>query len=160
MKKTLQISLEDAKEMIKVLPAMKDTLEELYPELKPSVVPDSWYKIDGRLRGFYIHTTDGAVWEECGTLYTKRNTNIFATEKQAKSALAYAQLTQLMKATGDCNVDWIGGTQKKYAIIADRLKCKIVPAYNHRYKLTFNTYSVAREFLEKHRGLIDVYYEL
>lgn len=158
MKKTLQISLEDAKEMIKVLPSMKDTLEELYPELKPSTVPNSWYDIKGRLCGFYM-CGNGSIDSINDISYIKGNNNVFATAKQAKSAVAYAQLTQLMKAVGDCNVDWTS-ENIKYCIVCCDGYLKVEGRRGMKEKLPFNTPEVAKEFLNKHRQLISQYYEI
>lgn len=157
MKKTLQISLEDAKEMIKVLPTMKDTLEELYPELKPSVVPNSWKDLK-EINGYIVDNLSDVCSRSLIT-YSK-NKNVFATGKQAKSALAYAQLTQLMKATGDCDVNWDNPNKMKHTIerYSDAIKRNTVCSiYN---PIAFKTESIRDEFFNKHQELLKQYYEL
>ncbi len=83
--------------------------------------------------------------------------NIFKTEKQARSSLAMAQLSQLMAYLGDeCDVDWNDAS----------LKCTIYKFQNsiradinrHMYQfLAFKTAKVRDAFLEKHKELIKDY---
>lgn len=91
---------------------------------------------------------------------TTSSRNTFKTHKQAESSLAYAQLTQLMAHTGDCDVDWSDTKQMKYTII--RLSGIIIKdtARDSYEKLTFKTATIRDEFLEKHIELIKTYYEI
>jgi hypothetical protein len=86
--------------------------------------------------------------------------NIFATEKQAKSSLAMAQLSQLMKDLGDeCVVDWTS-TQVKYSIIRDRNQITANQNYDIYQFLAFKTSIVRDEFMKIHEKLIKEYFEL
>ena len=87
----------------------------------------------------------------------------FKTEKQATSALAYAQLTQLMALpcyNGDWVPNWDDLSQQKYFIT--RLKSDLVKINFSSYFcfLAFKSEKVRDVFLENHFDLIDKFYEL
>ncbi len=95
--------------------------------------------------------------------------NIFATEKQAKSSLAFAQLSQLHKVMIDeynlinnCNwkPNWHDYEQAKYTV--SRYKNNLIlhkSTTGFKY-LTFPTQELAEFSLEHHRELWKDYYEL
>ena len=89
--------------------------------------------------------------------------NRFKTEKQALSALAYAQLTQLMALpcyNGDWVPNWDDLSQQKYFII--RLKSDLVKINFSSYFcfLAFKSEKVRDEFYHNHMDLIKQFYEL
>ena len=82
--------------------------------------PDSWEKafLGKRISGFYTNSYSN-IKEVCFD-FTACGKNLFKTKEQTKSALAYAQLTQLMALpcyNGDWEADWEDGIQPKYVII-------------------------------------------
>ena len=88
---------------------------------------------------------------------------IFKTKKQAASALAYAQLTQLMALpcyNGDWTLDWDCKNQEKYCI--KRLKYDIVKLdYSGYFSfLAFKSEKVRDEFFNNHIDLIRQFYQL
>ena len=88
--------------------------------------------------------------------------NRFKTEKQALSALAYAQLTQLMALpcyNGDWVPNWDDLSQQKYFII--RLKSDIVKLdYSSYFSfLAFKSEKVRDEFFNNHMDLIKQFYQ-
>ena len=89
--------------------------------------------------------------------------NRFKTEKQALSALAYAQLTQLMALpcyNGDWTPNWDCQNQEKYCIT--RLKSGLVKLdYSGYFSfLAFKSKKVRDEFYHNHMNLIKQFYEL
>lgn len=162
MKKSIKLTPEQVKSIYTTADeAIKTLLENNFPELKPKpIVPDKWEDLD-KISGYYISPV-GNIYE-CTSyidVFTYCNKNIFTTKKQAKSALAYAQLTQLMKATGDCDVDWSSFDKAKYCIrrINNNLN---VDFYKNTFGfLAFNTKSACEEFLKKHIDLIKQFYQL
>ena len=87
----------------------------------------------------------------------------FKTEKQAKSALAYAQLTQLMALpcyNGDWTPNWDSQNQERYCIT--RLKYDIVTLdYSGYFSfLAFKSEKVRDEFFNNHMDLIRQFHQL
>ena len=89
----------------------------------------------------------------------KTNKNVFLNEKYAKSALALAQISQLLPYY-DSKVDWTN-TEIKYCIsrfnnniIIDELK-----VFYHTL-LAFNTYEEAERFLKYNEQLVKDFYML
>ena len=94
---------------------------------------------------------------------TSREKALFKTKKQAASALAYAQLTQLMALScynGDWVPDWNNLSQIKYSI--ERLKHDIVKLDFSGYFsfLTFKSEKVRDIFFNNHMDLIRQFYQL
>ena len=94
---------------------------------------------------------------------TSREKALFKTKKQAASALAYAQLTQLMALpcyNGDWVPDWNNLSQIKYSI--ERLKHDIVKLDFSGYFsfLTFKSEKVRDIFFNNHMDLIRQFYQL
>lgn len=86
------------------------------------------------------------------------NKNIFLNEKYAKSALALAQISQLLPYY-DTNVDWENESDK-YCIKCFKNKIEI-GAWLHRYcVLAFNTKSEAERFLKHNEQLVKDFYML
>ncbi len=88
------------------------------------------------------------------------NTNLCVTANQALSQRAFAQLTQLMQATGDCDINWSNGNIAKYVISRYRDDIKSDTAYQTWSFLAFKSKSIRDEFLKKHKELIEAYYML
>lgn len=86
------------------------------------------------------------------------NHNVFLNEKYAKSALALAQISQLLPHY-DTNVDWTS-SDHKYCIerSGDGIE---IGAWIHRYcVLAFNTESEAYRFLKHNEQLVKDFYML
>ena len=118
---------------------------------------DNEYKT---ISGYYTHTDSRITYSEDHS-NTKENYNLFATEKQAKSALAMAQISQIMAnderfggvVTDDewCDNNW------KYVIIKINNDLEISGSYRYEY-LAFHTEEQANLFLEENEDLIKDYY--
>lgn len=158
----LQFTKEQAEDLLKTNPELSEMVYSAFPELRPEyLVIDSWEALE-RIEGHYINNHSTIKYAEYSNASTNdNNKNIFKSKKQALSALAYAQLTQLMAATGDCdNIDWEDVNSTKYCIV--RFNGGIIKYVTdvYHYFLAFNTESVRDEFLEKHQELIRQFYQL
>lgn len=103
------------------------------------------------------------IWVAGGQYSKGCSKHIFKTEKQALSALAYAQLTQLMALpcyNGDWVPNWDDPNQQKYCIT--RMKYNIVELdYSGYFSfLAFKSKKVRDEFYHNHMDLIKQFYEL
>jgi len=112
---------------------------------------NGWYLRDDKILGAYV----GVTW--------KNNFDIFATEKQAKSALAMAQISQIMandKRFGGMVTDeeWNDVILGKYAIIRDNNNTifKTVTIYNWVF-LAFHTDKQRDLFLKENEDLVKDY---
>jgi hypothetical protein len=156
----MKITKDQAEIMLQKMPEMAEKIYEDFPELKNLKGVDSWEDLS-RIDGYFIN--GNAEIENAKSSYElsaiTENKNIFKTQKQAESALAYAQLTQLMADCGDCEIDW---SKYEYKHIIWRKENFIetgIASYRF-YFLTFNTEQIRDEFLVKHEGLIKTFYQL
>src|SRR5574343_1212206 len=93
---------------------------------------------------------------------TREHKNIFATENQARSALAAAQLSQLLKrVNGMWKPNWNDVNETKYTI--EYMYPGVINVNSRDVTLMFltvPTFEVAKQFLEDHRALIEEYFLL
>ena len=83
---------------------LKELALQTYPELAKKELPKSWDDLK-RIKGFVIE--NNCYIGSSNTMSSITNRNVFATENQAKSALAMAKLSQLMAVYNDGWVaDW------------------------------------------------------
>ena len=87
---------------------------------------------------------------------------IFATEKIAKSALAMAQISQIMANDNRfggviTDKEWEDGEVVKYAIRRSNNKIDVVKHWTHYYFLTFHTLEQCNLFLEENDDLVKDY---
>lgn len=87
------------------------------------------------------------------------NKNVFLTEKHAKSALAMAQISQLMPYYGGeiTDEEWSDGDMKKYVIMRDSSEVKCVVCYLNYDFLAFHTKDQRDEFLKNNEQLVKDY---
>ena len=112
----------------------------------------------GSLTGFYI---DEKSKIKCIGAMTVHNINrhCFAIENQAKSVLAMAQLSQLVKdVNGNWKPDWKDLKQEKLTI--DFIEGNIIKTYHfsNAQFLAFPTAEIRDQFLEDHKELIETYF--
>ena len=86
------------------------------------------------------------------------NKNIFFNEKYAKSALALAQISQLLPYY-DSNVDW-GNATYKYCIVREYNKISINRWTSVYHVLAFNSRVEAERFLKYNEQLVKDYFML
>ena len=163
MERNLKMTVKQAKKLYKEQPEMRELLLTTFTkEELECVVLKGWYEL-----GDYIN--EGWFIDEISSIHQKNvlranfTKRYFATEKQAKSALAMAQLSQLMKDLGDeCNVDWSDyNKQTKYTIIRHNIFLTYPTATVNGFSfLAFKTAGVCCEFAVKHDRLIRDYFML
>lgn len=118
------------------------------------------YNKDATIRGFYVDTFS-YIYRNGGT-NIPCNYNTFATEKQAKSALAMARISQIMvndERFGGVVTDeeWNSGDSLRYII--ERYKNEITTSncyYNYTF-LAFHTREQRDLFLKENKDLVKDY---
>lgn len=125
--------------------------------------PKSWNEafISEVIKGYYVEgrSIEYTSHNKC----TIEDRYIFKAEKQAASALAYAQLTQLMALpcyNGDWTPNWDNPKQEKYCIT--RMKYDIVKLDYRGYFsfLAFKSEKVRDIFFNNHMDLISQFHQL
>ena len=111
--------------------------------------------------GYFIQN-DSKIVPHLSGHNTSINYNVFATEKQAKSALAMARISQIMtndKRFGGVVTDeeWGNNVPCYYVILKVRNILVITTSYRYEY-LGFHTEEQANLFLEENEDLIKDYY--
>ena len=91
-------------------------------------------------------------------LILPHNKNIFLNEKYAKSALALAQISQLLPHY-DVNVNW-KSDKYKYCICRVRDRIEIMYWLQKYHVLAFNTLPEAERFLKHNEQLVKDFYML
>jgi len=154
----MKITKLQAEIMLKKMPELAEKIYEDFPELKPSIVIDSWEDL-GEIKGYFINEDSKILKQALSLNSCKAHKNVFKTQKQAESALAYAQLTQLMADCGDCDIDF-DSEKPKYNIVRVLSSVNIYQAFGYFSFLAFNSEKIAKEFMQKHEGLIKTFYQI
>ena len=159
--RNVKMTLETAKRWKEMGGEYEQVAVETFPELVEN--RNEWDSkiLCSQIKGIYIDTYSNISETDrtCG----KSDRNTFKTEKQAKSALAYAQLTQLMalpEYNGDWNPNWKDGYATKYvikrrqgSIFLDVNTCIYEP-------ISFKSKEIRDKFLENNHDLLKQYFEL
>lgn len=113
---SIKLTLEEAKELLKTNNSLKDKLIAIYPELENKVI-SRWEDLKV-ISGFYVSSCSNIIEYKNYLQPYNTNKNTCATKAQAKSQLAYSQLTQLIKATGKgaTEEDWKDVGKTKFCI--------------------------------------------
>lgn len=107
------------------------------------------------IEGCYIGSKGEIInYKHGGTICSNRN--IFLNEKYAKSALALAQISQLLPYY-DTNVDW-DNNKPKWCIAKSRNNINIDCWQSAYHLLAFNTKEEAERFLKHNEQLVKDYY--
>lgn len=112
----------------------------------------------GRITGYWINAY-AEICESYNLCYSENSNNVFLSEKEARSALAMAQISQLMPYYGGAITDeeWVDIDKQKYAI--ERVNNTIrTPNYQRAYcYLAFHTAEQRSSFLENNEQLVKDY---
>ena len=133
-----------------------------YKKVK-SEYPKSWDEafVGNNVSGYWVGSSGEIRVANRTALRDDKNT--FKYEEQAESALAYAQLTQLMALpcfNGDWKPNWTSSNnEKKYGISFYNNKYDIESTYTWHYFLAFQSEEKAKIFLELYKDLIDVFFQ-
>ena len=161
--RNVKVSLETAKRWYQQGGEFKEMALSAYSEAELKPIRNEWeskaIEFGKRLiPGWYLGCN--SVLRYVGD-NTDRST--FKTEKQAKSALAYAQLTQLMvleKYNGDWVADWTNVNESKYCIVPVRDELKLEVFFGFKQNICFRNNSTAELFLSNNYDLLMQYSEL
>ena len=147
----VEITTEEARD------ALIKKLQEMQFKKDPA---KTWEELE-TVDGFWIGSSSTIFTQPAITTRDLGNKNILKTEKQAKSALAYAQLTQLMaEVNSDWAPDWNSGVQTKHAIVRSQ-NVLVTDKFCYTYKfLTFKSEEIAEQFLDDHKDLINQFYQI
>lgn len=107
--------------------------------------------------GVYI-TENSCINSAPAGLVLPHNRNVFLNEKYAKSALALAQISQLLPHY-DTDVYW-NILDPKYCICRVKKELAILPFAKHYHILAFNTEDEAERFLKHNEQLVKDFYML
>lgn len=121
---------------------------------------EKWRDKEGtKMNGYYI-SSDATIYNYDDGVLCRNSYNVFATKKQAKSALAMARISQIMandNRFGGTITDEEWNTNKKYIIIRRGNNLGIETRYCYEY-LAFHTNEQAELFLKENEDLIKDYY--
>ena len=159
MKKTITLTTEQAKELYEKDNSFRTTILSEFTDSELGIKKElkRWREL-GFIDGAYIESDATITIAETNPTDT-HGKNIFATKKQAESALAMAQLSQLMADLGDeCDIDWGLHSGLKYVIYRWNNEIETVSVSSTHYFLSFKTKKVRDAFLEKHEELIKQYF--
>ena len=125
--------------------------------------PKSWEDafISNPIRGYWVNSASDIRMADRGALPNDKN--VFKTEKQAKSALAYAQITQLMALpcyNGDWTPDWENGLFDKYSLIRRSNAFELILRCDTFAPITFKSKEVRDSFLKNHEDLLRQYFQM
>ena len=161
--RNVKITLETAKRWYEQGGEFKEMALSAFTEAELNPVRNEWERkfIGKEIDGVYF-ASDGCIYKmDCICNYSEKGT--YKTEKQAKSALAYAQLTQLM-ALPEYNCDWVPDwsdeCEAKYII--KRVRNEIDTDYysNTHHHISFKSEEIRKRFMENNYDLLKEYFEL
>ena len=151
MEKEIKIQVPEGYEIDKE----KSTFEKIVFKKKEEKV-NSWKDLE-KISGYAI-TTENNIEHWSGLDVIEENKNVFLNEKYAKSALAIAQISQLLPYY-DSNVDW-ENIKYKYCIVKQHNKIEINQWLNIYHVLAFNSKEEAERFLKYNEQLVKDYFML
>ena len=139
------------------------TFENIVFKKIESKYPKDWEEafIDKNRNGYFISSESNIMNANWG-IFELEDINTFKTKKQAESALAYAQITQLMALpcyNGDWEADWNGATQNH---VIERYGNEIDKDYYSKAfsPIAFKSKEIRDAFLENHQELLKQYFQL
>lgn len=121
-----------------------------------------WRDKEGtKMNGYYINS-DATISNYDNGVLCENSYNVFATEKQAKAALAMARISQIMandERFGGVVTDEEWNTYKQHVILRRGITLIINSTYDYEF-LAFHTKEQAKLFLHENVDLIKDYYML
>ena len=160
--RNVKVSLETAKRWYEQGGEFKEMALSAFTEAELNPIRNEWGSkfVGENIQGFYIGN-DGEIYvEDSIANYSEKGT--YKTEKQAKSALAYAQLTQLM-ALPEYNGDWVPDWNNeciKYTIERWINKLASCTRKHSFANIFFKSEEIRDKFIENNYELLKEYFEL
>lgn len=133
----------------------KTTFEKIVFKKKESIV-NCWEDLKP-IKGYFV-SLDSNICHYVSDYFNKKDKNIFLSEKYAKSALALAQISQLLPYY-DSNVDW-RSSKHKYCIDKEHNNIIITTWTSIYHVLAFNSREEAERFLKYNEQLVKDYFML
>ena len=160
--RNVKVSLETAKRWYEQGGEFKEMALSAFTEDELNPVRNEWESkfMENNIKGCYIGRD--SIISHLDYIASKSKKGTFKTEKQAKSALAYAQLTQLM-ALPEYNSDWVPDwSDDEFKYIIGRYSCNIkINRYSKiYYPISFKSAEIRDKFLENNLDLLKEYFEL
>ena len=162
--RNVKITLETAKRWYEQGGEFKEMALSAFIEAELNPIRNEWVKrfIGENIQGFYIGNDAEIYLEDSIANYSEKGT--FRTEKQAKSALAYAQLTQLM-ALPEYNGDWVPDwTSDSVKNVIHRRGLGLCCDFNYDIyiyqPIAFKSVAVCKKFFDNNLDLLKEYFEL
>lgn len=157
--KNIELSVEQAKQLYLEHPEWRDTVLSNFSDVELDIKPQfpiSVEKLDP-IDGWWIDVDSCIKWTD--SITPPESLSMFATPEQARSALAFAQLSQLAKVMNqgwehDWNGEMAGWTVEYHT--KDKLCVDIYWLKKHH--ITFKTKELAEFSLERHRQLWEDYW--
>ena len=130
-----------------------------------SKCPKSWEDafIGGSICGYLVNVLSDVKEVKVGRFASYVAKKVFKTENQAKSALAYAQIMQLMALpcyNGDWIPDWENRNEVKYFPYRANNIILSGIVYTEFQHIAFKSYNIYKDFLENHEDLLRQYFEM
>ena len=159
--RNVKVSLETAKRWYEQGGEFKEMALSAFKEAELNPIRNEWESkfVGKEIKGYY--STNSKILEAKGNCSNKCK-DIFRTKKQAKSALAYAQLTQLM-ALPEYNCDWVpdwNDYEFKYIIRRYRNGLDTDDSSKTHHHISFKSAEIRDKFLENNYDLLKEYFEL
>ena len=163
MKKNVEITIEKARGLIKdsnCPDGLKDSLKQAFGDELNKV---KHWKDLGKINGFFINTRSGL--HKADRYRCEQDINVFATESEALSMLAYAQITQLLASdeyNGEPTEKWCdyNSDDTKYAIIDTAFRLDVSCFQHLRDKIVFKTRELAEKFRTNELELLKSYFQM
>ena len=159
MEKTIKLTLEQARKIYGKSKEMNELLLANFSkeELEKPKLPTKWEDLK-HVTGAYIGGTSSVYATTRGEV-APHNKNTFVTKKEAYSAIAMAQLSQLMKVyNGDWEADWNNDRGFKFCIYRTGNKISTANLPRGYEFLAFKTPDLRDKFLENFEDLIKEYF--
>ena len=162
--RNVKVSLETAKRWYEQGGEFKEMALSAFKEAELNPIRNEW---EDRIIAYGTRFVSGwylgcnSVYKETNEENTDKST--YKTEKQAKSALAYAQLTQLMalpEYNGDWVPDWSDDDNVKHVIRRYFNEIDFDYYSNTHHFLAFKSAEIRDKFYENNYDLLKEYFEL
>ena len=161
--RNVKVSLETAKRWYEQGGEFKEMALSAFTKAELNPVLNEWEMkfLGKKIKGVYIASNSCIYKIDYICNYSEKGT--YKIEKQAKSALAYAQLTQLMalpEYNGDWVPDWDDDCEAKYVIGRYSDNIKLNRYSKIYYPISFKTKEIRDKFLDNNLDLLKEYFEL
>lgn len=123
MQKNIKLTKEQARELLAKDPSFRNTILSVFTDEELGITPNwpkSWEELK-EVSGYYVSFASSIVKPTSRPYKVdSENKSIFSKEKYAKSALAYAQLSQIVESMNNgWEPDWLDNFEGKWTAYYD-----------------------------------------